>query len=649
MSAEPTIDGLTDGYSVVCRAWARTFRPRDLLSIAEWAAKYRRLSGKSAAEPGPWRNERVPYLRGIMDALDDRHSAPIVVFTKSSQVGGTDIALNWIGRTIHQKPASFLVLSPTDKVGRKWVRLRLDPMIATCPELRALVPLGRKSNNSNTLAEKHFDGGALVIGSANIPDDVASVSVPNLLLDEVDRMPLVLEDEGDPVELALRRSTTFARSKAFMLSTPTTDETSRIWPMWLASTQDRYHVPCVHCGEMQVLRWQQLKWTAGKPSTAAYICEECGGVIEERSKPDILAAGEWRATFPEREAEVKGFHVNGLYTPIGLGDSWPKHAAAWERAQGKPERLQVFFNTRLGIVHKGERQKLEWEQIFSRREPYALRTIPAGVLRLTTGSDVQANRLETQLLGHGRGERITVLDYIVHYGDPTRAEVWAELDAYLAGELLNSFGLKMHVECSLVDSNYLTEDVLAFTRLRKSRNIFAARGSPIASRQPIGRPSLPDVKNRGKVDRRGVERYEVGVSRIKHWLFERLRADEGTPDQPVLPAERHIRFSDALPEEYFRQLTAEIYDPKQGWIARATYHRNEALDTFVLARAAAMHHAVAVDRMRELDWQRLEALYEPAAPLASASAPVLGKDPIATAGGFLPVMAKVARFAEGNL
>jgi phage terminase large subunit GpA-like protein len=640
-----------DGYVAGLESLARIFEPKRALSVSQWASRYRKLTSKSASEPGPWRNERIPYLPAIMDALSTRHPAPLVVFAKSSQVGGSECGLNWIGSTVMQSPASFLALFPTDRQARQWVRTRLDSMIATTPPLRHLLPLGRKENAGNTLSEKHYPGGVLFTGSANIADDLAAKSVPNLLFDDADRMPVVLSEEGDPIELALRRSANFPRAKAFIISTPTTAENSRIWPAWLSSTMDRYYVPCAHCGHMQYLRWQQLKWVAGKSSTAGYACEECDALHEERHKTDMLACGEWRATHPEREHEVKGFHVNGLYTPIGLGDSWAKHAAAWERAQGSQARIQVFFNTRLGEVHKGERQRVDWELVHRRGEPYRLREIPRGVLLLTSGTDVQKDRLETQILGHGRGERVVVLDYVVHYGDTTRtttsgdgqASVWQALDEYLARTFDNAFGVRMQLSCSLIDSGYLPDVVLGFTRTRKARGIYASRGSTIATKQPIGRPSFPDVKRRGRQDfRHGVERYELGVSVLKHWLFELLRADEGDDEKPVHIADRHIRFSSELPVEYFRQLTAEVYDPKHGWVERANYHRNEALDTFVLARAAAMHHTVNLHRLRDVDFERLESLFEPTDTTTTQQAKPakLGTDAIDVVGGFLPTSAR---------
>ncbi len=540
-----------------------------------------------------------------MDALDNSHPAPLVIFVKSSQVGGSECGLNWIGRTIHMAPTGILALFPSEKVARKWVRTRLHSMLAETPELRAIIPSGRRSDQGNTLQEKHFRDGVLYTGSAGIPDDVASITVPYILLDEVDRMPLMLDNEGDPIELAKRRAATFpGRTKVFEISTPTTEETSRIWADWQTSTQDRFFVPCPHCLTMQWLTFDNLKWADGKPEQAQYQCEECAVLFPERHKTDMLRAGAWRAEHPEREALVKGFHVNALYTPIGLGDSWVDHARAWDGARGRPAKVQVYYNTRRGEVVKSEKVRLEWEAVAARREPYQLRTIPPGCLLLTAGADVQHDRIEVGIVGWFRNERAAVIDYTALYGDPTRSEVWEALDKYLAGELLNTFGVPMRIAAAGIDSGNWQHEVTNFTRARRSRNIFATKGSSIRSRQPIGKPTLVDVNYRGQVQKRGAEQYQLGVSVLKTSLYARLRADAET-----LPADRHLRLPSELPDEFFRQLCAERYDPKDGWIKH--YEHNEALDVIVINMAAAMHHSTQIHRMRELDWQRLEQLYEP--------------------------------------
>lgn len=621
-----------DGYRVTCDSIAHAFRPRVLLTNEQWAAANFTLSGKSSQERGRWQGDRVPFLLGVLAALDDSHPAELVVFVGSSQVAKSTCGLIWIGRTIDQAPVPMLALFPTEKDARKWTRGRLNPMIASTPALRRLMPPNKRSEESNTLAEKHYPDGVLYTGSANIPTDVASVSVAKVLLDERNRMPKEIPGEGDPGDLAKRRMAAFSRRKAFEASTPTDEdeEGSGIWTDFLDSTMDRYHVPCPHCGEFQHLTFDNLKWPEGEPERAVYICRESGCVIQEHHKTGMLAAGEWRAEHPEREATNKGFQINGLYTPLGLGDTWAKHAAEWDAARGKPKKLRVFYNTRRGEPFKGEKVRVEWESLYARREPYMLRTIPAGVLILTGSADVQHDRIEAQILGHGRDGRCVVIDYIVLEGEPVRPEVWKKLDDYLASELLNSYGKTLRLSCALVDSGAWQHEVLNYTRDKRSRNIYASKGSSVASREPIKRPSLVDVRSNGQLLKRGAEQYQIGVSVLKHSLYARLRSDAA-----ALPGDRLVRFSEELPAEYFRQLTAESFEPGKGW--HKTYERNEALDLFVLGLAAAMHHSTQVHRMRELDWQRLEALYESGAPVPKQE---LGTAPVAKkGGGFLPTVA----------
>ena len=88
----------------------------------------------------------------------------------------------------------------------------------------------------------------------------------------------------------------------------------------------------------------------------------------------------------------------------------------------------MFYNTRRGEVVKSDKVKLEWEAVAKRREPYQLRTIPAGILQLSAGADIQGDRIEAGIVGWGRGERAAVIDYTTIYGDPTRPEVWQALE-----------------------------------------------------------------------------------------------------------------------------------------------------------------------------------------------------------------------------
>lgn len=627
------------------RAIARGLRVREPMGLAAWSDRYRMLSQKEASEYGKFDVDRIPFIRGIMDALEERHPANEVIYAKCVQTAGTTIGQNWIGWTMHQSPATMMILVPTEAMGLRWVRSKLHPMIASTPVLAKIMPPGRRAEDV-TMTEKHFNGGVLYFASANKKNDMTMVACRRLLLDEVDRFPRDLEGEGDPVELVKNRTSTYVgRWKVFEVSTPT-DQGSRIDADYKRSSRGRYLVPCPHCGHEQRLRWGNLSWSEGSPERAAYRCESepCGALIEEHHKTEMLRRGQWQHERPELCSTIIGFHVNALYVPTGLGPSWAELAREYDRVKRDPSKLRVFENTKLAEIHIGENVVLDSDEVGSRVEDYQVRTIPPGVLLLTAGADVQHDRVEVQIVGWGRDEIMTVVDYAVFYGAPDGTEVWARLDEYLATPIRNAHGVDMRIACALVDAGNWQHEVTNFTRGLRARNVFACKGATSRLRPPIGKPTLVDVTYRGKSYKRGAELFMLGVHIIKNTLFARLKADATQPEAPVAVANRRIHFpASGLPKAYFEQLTAEVYNATSGrW--ETVRERNEALDTLVYATAAALHHSVAVHRMRESDWQRLAQLYAPTAAEPKADAPALGKVPVETSGGgFLPTSARVTR------
>jgi phage terminase large subunit GpA-like protein len=65
-------------------------RPEDPLTVSEWSDRYRRLSSKASAEPGPWRTSRTPYLREPMDCLSSDNPVQRVVLMFAAQTGKTE-------------------------------------------------------------------------------------------------------------------------------------------------------------------------------------------------------------------------------------------------------------------------------------------------------------------------------------------------------------------------------------------------------------------------------------------------------------------------------------------------------------------------------------------------------------------------------
>jgi phage terminase large subunit GpA-like protein len=62
-----------DGADAIERAWREGLKPDPLLTVSEWADRYRVLSQRASSEPGRWRTERTPYLREIWTACRRHH------------------------------------------------------------------------------------------------------------------------------------------------------------------------------------------------------------------------------------------------------------------------------------------------------------------------------------------------------------------------------------------------------------------------------------------------------------------------------------------------------------------------------------------------------------------------------------------------
>jgi phage terminase large subunit GpA-like protein len=101
-------------------------------------------------------------------------------------------------------------------------------------------PKSRDGNNK--ILHKRFPGGHLTIVGANAPSGLASRPIRLLLCDEVDRYPFSAGAEGDPVNLARKRTVTFWNRKIVLVSTPTNKGASRIETAFEESDQRRFWV-----------------------------------------------------------------------------------------------------------------------------------------------------------------------------------------------------------------------------------------------------------------------------------------------------------------------------------------------------------------------------------------------------------------------
>ena len=597
--------------SVWRTAFMDGLRPEQPLTVSEWADANRRLSSKASAEPGMWRTSRTPYLREPMDCLSSDNPVQRVVLMFAAQTGKTEAGSNWLGYVIDHAPGPMLCVQPTVEMAKRLSKQRLESMITETPILADKIAPSRSRDSGNTMFSKEFPGGMMLLTGANSATGLRSTPCRYIFMDEVDAFPADVDGEGDPVSLAEKRATTFARRKILLTSTPTVKDFSRIETEYLRSDQRRFYVPCPKCGEMQWLKWAQLKWADNDASTVQYECEKCHKQFEEIHKPMMLRQGEWRATAPT-DGKTAGFHLSGLYSPLGWL-SWVDMVDEFLRAKADAPMLKSFVNTRLSETWEEDyASKISADGLLAKRLNYASGICPNGVLLLTAGVDVQDNRLAISVWGWGEAETGWLIWHQEIMGDSTQIEVWSQLDQVLATAWATESDKELKITQMAIDSGgHCTHEVYNYVRDRIRQGVVAIKGSSKRGSVAVSKGNKVDVNTKGRTLKGGVTLFSVGSDTIKTTLFGRMKHNDEGPGG--------LRFGLAADGEYFEQLTAEKQTlrylrgfPIREWVKKPSA-RNEALDCAVYAYAALQLSYRKFNRATM--WQQLEERLESGAKL----------------------------------
>lgn len=597
------------------RAAYRAFKPPEKLTLSEWADRYAFLSAESSAEGGRWHT--LPYQKGIMDAITDPRVEQVTVM-KSARVGYSKILNHAIAFHIHQDPCPIMLVQPTIEDAQGYSKEEIAPMLRDTPCLKGLVSESKAKDGANTILQKQFPGGTLSMVGANSPRGFRRVSRRVVLFDEVDGYPASAGAEGDQIKLGIRRTEYYWNRTIVAGSTPTVKDFSRVERMFLQTDQRRYFVPCPDCGHMQYLKWPNIRWTDGDPSTAGYCCESCGVIIPHSKKRWMVERGEWRATAPGNGKHV-GFHIWAAYS-YSPNATWPNLVEEFLDAKNDAEQLKTFVNTVLGETWEDEyASKVGADSLLERAadETYQQYVPPAEVLALTIGCDVQDDRLSLSVWGWGREEEGWLIDRVKLYGSPSRPEVWKQLDEILQKPYVNEAGEEMKVLCCAIDSGgHHTQEVYQYSRERAAMGVIAIKGMSQKGKPPLGKASKVDVDYKGKALKKGAQLFPVGVDTVKSLLFGRLKHND--------PGAGYLHFFPTIGADYFEELTAEKQIlrfrngyPERVWVKKSQAP-NEALDEMNYAYAAL--HRLYQKMDRRTIWDQLERRDEPKPKRARVSA-----------------------------
>ena len=562
-------------------------RPPKKQTVSEWADSNRVLVSESSAEPGSWRTDRAPYQREIMDAFTQRGVWQIVIMA-SAQVGKSEIELNMMGCAIDNDPGPMLYIQPTDKVAEDYSKRRIQPMFNACPTLRDKVYKQRSRDAANTITMKTFPGGSLAIIGANSPADLASKPVRYVFMDETDRFPASAGTEGDPQELAERRTETFRHNrKIIKTSTPTIKGQSKIERDYMNGTQEEWHTECPHCHTFSFIRFVDIKFekeeykndrgdTDYRVLNVDWQCPACKRRIPEHVAKRLPA--KWVSKNPKAlDNGIRSFRLNAFMSPWS---DWKDIVWKFLKAHKDPEKLKTVYNTMFGETWEIHVSNGLEEKLYRRREHYDAE-IPSGVLLLTMGVDTQDNRLEYEVVGWDRGGQSWGISRGIIPGRADAPGVWEEIDRLLERQWRLKNGMKMRILATFIDSGgHFTQEVYRECARRQTRRIWPIKGEPGEGKQYC----RPMKKSSGEDN--GIK-FMIGVDQGKEGIMYEAGVDEPGPSYMHFP----IDYRAGYDMEFFKGLISERMlihrrggKSVVGW--EKVYERNEPLDCRNYARAA---------------------------------------------------------------
>lgn len=592
MDARAHFESLPDGGAVLFGALAAAARPVDELTISEWADRYRIVSGESGSPwPGPFRTDRVPYLREPQDCLHPDHSARRVTARWAAQLGKSTAIENWFGYIVDKAPGSMMIVLPTLEEATKFNRVKLQPTIDASPRINHKVkPVSSRDERGSTTSYKRFAGGYAQVVNAGSSKGLQMVSIKYLAMDEVTGYPADVDGRGSPRDQARARQKMYGDlAKEWQGSTPGYAGECAITADFEAGDQRFYYVPCPHCRTFQVLTFAQMR-SESEAGPAHIVCLGCEGKILDGHKADLLAGGVWIAcrvdegeeSVPEAMSaeEIErwrcdpcegrcrnwqpSYHLWAAYAPREkFAEIMARHADALNDAA----KMRVFSQQDLAEPYDPGGLLLDWEKVVeaATARPFESRMVPQEAGLLVAAADVQGYAIKMIVMAIGpRGQR-WIIDAKVFEGEPDRSdEPWIALADALQERYPTCGEETLGIEFAGVDSGFATDRVYRFCAGRA--NVVPLDGRHKPGLAWLGTPVKREVKDRFDRKIADVMLYPVGNYDVKTEVVGGIANRIAGPSEETGTWPRntlHVAPS-ICNEDFARELTAErLVDPEE--------------------------------------------------------------------------------------
>ncbi|MDA8137782.1 MAG: phage terminase large subunit family protein [Desulfobacteraceae bacterium] len=575
------------------KAERRALRKKQQILASNWAERYRVLPD-TARFRGPWRNENVAYLAGIMDA-SFFPSVEEVIVCAAPQTGKTEAVYTCLGYAIDRRPGNAMIVFPDELTAKDNAKDRIEPMIKDAPVLRESLTGYADDMGSIKLRLKHM---IMYMAWANSPSRLANRPAMYGYADEEDKYPATAsKKESGPVDLLRKRMRTFVGvRKLWRTSSPTVEK----GPIWQALTKEAqlifdYHVKCPACGAHQVMRFGDgqtkygIKWTDGVRDAlvieasrqAWYQCAHCEARWNDADRDRAVRDGQWRdrATGAELFAALRsvqplriGFHLPAWLSPFV--PLW-EVAAAWLKTIGDKNKLKDFLNGYAAEPWKEFEAVRKETAILKLADDRPAGVVPGGgkVAALVAGIDTQDNGFwyEIRAVGWGKAPDRWGIRHGFVLDLASLEKVLLE-DAYTDPE-----GERYHLMLACQDAmGHRTAEVYDFCR--EHRGLIVPTKGWERRAQPVSPSTIEYYPGSKKPIPGGLLLYNFDTNYIKNKLSSVLEVAPGDPGCWYYHSE--------LDADYAMQMCAEGIDPKTGLWVNPNDRANHGWDCGVLCLLA---------------------------------------------------------------
>jgi phage terminase large subunit GpA-like protein len=507
---------------------------------------------------------------------------------------------------------------PNAQDAEDWMKDEFMPLVNSSPAMRSI-----RITRDLVRLKTWENGGYLAAIGANQDGRIRRLQAALLYADEADAVKAE-HSKGDKVDDFFKRSRGRKRQHQWVSSYPSRKGFSKIDSECESADLFNRVVKCWRCSTPYIMHTRQIVWTPKKPETAVLYCPHCERSIEEAARFDQAMAAEWRNAEGRTRQQTRddgysgrvAYHLGCMYHVGDYNDE--AHVSYMHEIASEIEKLaqsdnpekakRVFVNTRDAESYEEElMEKPEANAYYDRREAYnPYETLPAGVLMLRGGIDVQGNRLEAVIVGFGQNDEEWGVSYRVIPGSPLKTSTWEAARKFMDNEFSHPSGKRLKVSGVCVDSGWRQDDVLK--AIRNIPKWWAVKGAIALGKPIIGKPSV--------VGRPPTHQYQVGTHEAKDQIYQRARLTKDPEAAEYPKGFMHFpkieEFGPSAGGEatgFFEMLFAEDATEKKApsgeWLPFYECRkgqRNEALDVWVYAKAAAKIFTPNFEKLSKWMW-----------------------------------------------